>query len=649
MTATHPSDRELDEFLLGKFPDPDHVAVEAHLAGCPGCQERAADRTAGDTLTELLAAARTRADADRAAAPTPAPAGSATPSLFAPTRVWDDGAPVSVRGDDVPPALVAHPKYRVVRRLGAGGMGTVWLAEHAVMNRLVAIKVIRPDLLAKPGATDRFLREVRAAAKLHHPNIVTAFDAEPAGDSCLLVMEYVPGETLGDRIKAGRLPVAEACRAVRDAARGLAHAHASGLVHRDVKPHNLILAADGTTKVLDFGLAGVVAGEAVAAHGEGLTGTGMVAGTPDYIAPEQAADPHAADARSDVYGLGCTLYHLLAGRPPFPGGSVIEKLAAQKGREPEPIPGLPAGLATVLAKMTAKRPSGRFRSADEVVAPLERCIRAADPKRRNRRRVATAAGLLFAGLLMAVAGVVIKIEYDNQVIEVRTDDPDIEVAMRRKGEVLRVVDRKSEQTWVIDTATNQIARADQPGGLRLTLPKTNEAVVLRRGGKEVFRVTRVPSDRKLIQGVWRGVAAEVGGQSMPPEFINAIKPTLTFTAEKVTGRPAGTFPKAFLEMAAAKGLLPRQAAAIAEKGVEGVYHLDPARSPKTIDLFTLGEPRRTGLGLYLLEGDTLKLCLSIDPERVGDRPKEFATKAGEMRAILTLKRLRGAELPAPKP
>jgi uncharacterized protein (TIGR03067 family) len=629
MTATHPSDRELDEFLLGKFPDPDHVAVEEHLAGCPGCQVRAADRTAGDTLTELLAAARTRADADRAAAPT--------------------AAPVSVRGDDVPPTLVAHPKYRVVRRLGTGGMGTVWLAEHAVMNRLVAIKMIRPDLLAKPGATDRFLREVRAAAKLHHPNIVTAFDAEPAGDSCLLVMEYVPGETLGNRLKVGPLPVAEACRAVRDAARGLAHAHAAGLVHRDVKPHNLILAADGTTKVLDFGLAGVVAGEAVAAHGEGLTGTGMVAGTPDYIAPEQAAAPHAADARSDVYGLGCTLYHLLAGRPPFPGGSVAEKLAAQKGCEPEPIPGLPPGLATVLAKMTAKRPENRFRSAAEMVAPLEACIREADPKRRNRRRVATAVGLLFAGLLLAVAWVVIKIEYNNQVIEVRTDDTDIEVAMKRKGEVLRVIDRKSEQTWVIDTATNQIAQADQPGGLRLTLPKTNEAVILRRDGKEVFRVTRVPSDRNLIQGVWRGVAAELGGQSMPPEFINAIKPTLTFTAEKCTGRPAGTLPKAFLEMAAAKGMLPKQAAAIVEKGVEGVYHLDPARSPKTIDFFTLGEYHRTGLGLYLLEGDTLKLCFSIDPERVGDRPTEFATKAGEMRAILTLKRLTRAEQPAPKP
>src|SRR5207244_720860 len=116
------------------------------------------------------------------------------------------------------------------------------------------------------------------------------------------------------------------CRAARDAARGLAHAHAAGLVHRDVKPHNLIVTADGTTKVLDFGLAGAGVGE-LASAGEGnLTGAGMVFGTPDYIAPEQADDPHGADARADVYGLGCTLYHLLAGRPPFAGESIVQKL-----------------------------------------------------------------------------------------------------------------------------------------------------------------------------------------------------------------------------------------------------------------------------------------------------------------------------------
>src|SRR6476646_6461988 len=341
MTATHPTDRELSDFLLGKLADSHFGEVESHLADCPECGERALAAPADDTLTELLAAARTRLDSERASAPPPTLDATATPSLAAPTLTWGGSAPGPDGQTEAPAVLANHPKYRVVRRLGTGGMGTVWLAEHQVMHRPVAVKVIRPDLLARPGATGRFLREVRAAAKLHHPNIVTAFDAEPAGDSCLLVMEYVPGQTLGERLDAGPLPVAEAWRAVRDAARGLAHAHAHGLVHRDVKPHNLIRSADGTTKVLDFGLAGVGVGEVHAASGDGLTGAGMLVGTPDYFAPEQIADPHAADARADVYGLGCTLYHLLAGRPPLPDGSVMEKLSAQRTRPMDPIPGLP--------------------------------------------------------------------------------------------------------------------------------------------------------------------------------------------------------------------------------------------------------------------------------------------------------------------
>jgi len=259
MTATHPTDRELEDFLLGKLSAPDDGTIEIHLAECDECRDRALTTPADDTLTELLAAARTLVNVQRSAAPTPTLDGSSTPPAFARTLAWDSSATV---GEDStpPPALANHPKYRVVRRLGSGGMGTVWLAKHLVMNRPVAVKVIRPDLLARPGATNRFLREVRAAAKLHHPNIVTAFDAEPVGGSCLLVMEYVPGKTLGEQLDAGPLPVAEACGVVSDAARGLAHAHAAGLVHRDVKPHNLIRAADGTTKVLDFGLAAVGAG-----------------------------------------------------------------------------------------------------------------------------------------------------------------------------------------------------------------------------------------------------------------------------------------------------------------------------------------------------------------------------------------------------
>jgi len=498
MTATHPTDRELEDFLLGKLIAPDDLAMESHLAECDECRARAVQTPADDTLTELLAAARTLVEVQRSAAPTPTLDGSATPPAFAPTLAWDGSA--AADQSKAPPALAQHPKYRVVRRLGSGGMGTVWLAEHLVMQRPVAVKVIRPDLLARSGATHRFLREVRAAARLHHPNIVTAFDAEPVGDSCLLVMEYVPGQTLGERLEAGPLPVDEACRAIRDAARGLAHAHAAGLVHRDVKPHNLIRAADGTTKVLDFGLAGVGAGDAIPATGDGLTEAGMVVGTPDYIAPEQINNPHAADARADIYGLGCTLYHLLAGRPPLPHGSVAEKLAAQRDHEPDPIPELPSGLTEVLAKMMAKRPEDRYQSAGDLIAALEPFsgIPVSDQAPPKRRRPPLGWLALAAGILLITAGAVIfKIERDNQIVQVEVDDPDIEVVMKRKGEIVLIRDAKTNQTWEFDTIKNQIGMVDQPEGLKLGLPD-KEPFVLRRKGERVFTVKRLDTWASML-------------------------------------------------------------------------------------------------------------------------------------------------------
>src|SRR5579864_734237 len=367
---THPAEAVLADFVLGKLAQPADAEVESHLAACSDCGARAAAANPNDTLVSLLAAAGTRLDAERSTAPTPTLDGLATPPAFAPTLGMDEGRE-PITDSNIPSELANHPKYRVLRQLGTGGMGSVWPAEHTVMNRQVAVKVIRPDLLAKSGAVERFLREVRAAAKLHHANIVTAFDAEPVGDSCLLVMEYVPGETLADIVIKGPLPMMEACRAVRDAARGLARAHAAGLVHRDVKPHNLIRDAEGATKVLDFGLTGVAAGDVIAADGERLTGAGMVVGTPDYIAPEQIDHPRDADARSDIYGLGCTLYHLLAGKTPFGPGVIMDTLIAQQTREPNEIPGIPPRLGAILAKMMAKRPEDRYQSANEVAAALE--------------------------------------------------------------------------------------------------------------------------------------------------------------------------------------------------------------------------------------------------------------------------------------
>ena len=192
---------------------------------------------------------------------------------------------------------------------------------------------------------ERFHREVKAAALLAHPNIVTAYDADQAGDAHFLIMEFVEGVSLAQKVQQdGPLPIAQACAYIRQAALGLQHASERGMVHRDVKPHNLMLTPAGQVKILDFGLARLMretallnagtspptAGQAITGAASNLTDAGIVVGTVDFIAPEQAADPSRADVRADIYSLGCTLYYLLAGHAPFAEGTVLDKLAAHR-------------------------------------------------------------------------------------------------------------------------------------------------------------------------------------------------------------------------------------------------------------------------------------------------------------------------------
>src|SRR5262249_39480336 len=253
------------------------------------------------------------------------------------------GAPAPTGGGHpVPPELANHPRYRILEVLGAGGMGMVYKALHRLMERPVALKVIRRELIGDPAAVERFRREACGAASLAHANIVPAHDAEKAGDVHFLVMEYVEGTSLARLVAArGPLPVIQASDYARQACLGLQHAFERGMVHRDIKPQNLMLTPQGRIKILDFGLARFA--REVAPGGEArppprpsgpspdptaLTQTGTVMGTPDYIAPEQVRDPHAADIRADIYSLGCTLYFLLSGRVPFPGPSALDKLMA---------------------------------------------------------------------------------------------------------------------------------------------------------------------------------------------------------------------------------------------------------------------------------------------------------------------------------
>jgi serine/threonine protein kinase len=296
--------------------------------------------------------------------PTPPPslareAGSETPSSLA---------------AGVPPALAGHSRYRVIRLLGQGGMGAVYLAEHRHMERQVALKVISPDLINNSEAVRRFRQEVTAAARLGpHPNVVAVHDAEQVGDLHFLAMEFVEGQSLADYLRTkGPLPIAEACDYVRQAALGLQHASEQGMVHRDVKPHNLMRTPQGQIKVLDFGLARC--GRETEKARTQLTQQGVLMGTADYMAPEQANDSRVADIRADIYSLGCTLYHLLTGRVPFPEGGTVDKIIKHAVEAPFPVGAmrrdLPIEVVRIVEKMMAKEVDKRFQSPGEVAAAL---------------------------------------------------------------------------------------------------------------------------------------------------------------------------------------------------------------------------------------------------------------------------------------
>jgi eukaryotic-like serine/threonine-protein kinase len=269
--------------------------------------------------------------------------------------------------------------YVVLDKIGSGGMGHVYKARHKRMERVVALKVLPSAVTKSPDAVKRFQREMVAAARLNHPNIVTAFDADEADGVHFLVMEHVKGDDLADVVRRRGTPsVGKALDYIIQAAKGLKYAHDSGIIHRDIKPSNLLLDSKGTVKILDMGLArieqdlGSDTTEAAA-----LTQSGQVMGTIDYMPPEQSMDTHKADHRADIYSLGCTLFYLLTGRPVYQGNTLAKKILAHRE---DPIPSLtklrsdvPEMLDAVFQKMVAKSVDRRHGSMSEVLTDLKAC------------------------------------------------------------------------------------------------------------------------------------------------------------------------------------------------------------------------------------------------------------------------------------
>ncbi len=358
----HPTEQTLSDFSLGKLDDGQVEVINNHLQECPDCQRLVAEMSSDSFLGRLRGAQGQRSATNGGS-------GSRGPIMSAEPGHQAEAGPL-------PPDLADHPDYQVVRELGRGGMGVVYLAHNRLMDRDEVLKVVSKHLIERKGVLERFSREIRSAARLMHPNIVHAFSAFRCGESVVFAMEYVDGLDLAKLVKSkGPMSVAHASYFVHQAALGLQHAHEQGMVHRDIKPGNLMLTRKGDksiVKVLDFGLAKATRESPL----EGaLTHEGQMLGTPDFIAPEQIRDAQSAGIQADIYSLGCTLYYLLTGGPPFEAASLYDLLQAHFSMDAQPLnlvrPEVPAELAALVAKMMAKDAGRRFQTPAEVAEALK--------------------------------------------------------------------------------------------------------------------------------------------------------------------------------------------------------------------------------------------------------------------------------------
>jgi eukaryotic-like serine/threonine-protein kinase len=354
-----PDPARLTDYALQRLPEDEALAVKKHLQECGNC------RIAVDSL---------HCQRDELPPHTQASAADDTGK----GKQAEPAADLSVHED--------LGEYRLLEKLGEGGMGAVYKALHTRLEKVVALKMLSKKVDDAEWLVKRFEREMKAIGRVTHPNIVQAYDAREIGGTRFLVMEYVDGLNLDEIVRRrGPLPLAEACELARQAALGLQAAHEHGLVHRDVKPSNLMLTRQGQVKVLDLGLARV---QSVSTGSGETTASGQIMGTADYIAPEQVTDCHNVDIRADIYSLGCTLYRFLTGEVPFGGSeyeSPFQKMSAHVLKAAPPIRRLrsdvPEPLASLVHRMMAKDPATRFATPADVAQALAPFAAACDLSR----------------------------------------------------------------------------------------------------------------------------------------------------------------------------------------------------------------------------------------------------------------------------
>ena len=526
----------LRQFLLGQATEPSAEQIEQHLEQCDRCVETLRGLHSEDTLVAALRQGQSEQAVNpvdeqveklierictlrpAAAALAEAATVGGAPNAPAPESDTDGGEELYdfLAPPQGPDEIGRLGSYRILKVLGAGGMGVVFQAEDPQLERLVALKAMMPALAASATAKKRFLREAKSAAAIKHDHIVSIYQVGEDRGVPFLAMEFLTGEALAERLeREARLPLADVHRIGREVASGLAAAHESGMIHRDIKPGNLWLEGPrGRVKILDFGLARTEKDDAQ------LTKSGAIVGTPAFMAPEQA-EGKAVDARCDLFSLGCVLYRMSTGQLPFKGTDTMSTLLALVSDDPAPPrevnPEVPPALSDLVMRLLAKNPAHRPESAQAVVRAIEAMERgtaslrarpsatavtasppmspAMRPRKPVRRRVVLVAAALAAAAATLLAGVIVlRLHGGEGTVTIETLDPDVEVRIKKDGREVAILDLKTKKEVTLPVGPYE---AELIGGKEGITLETRE-FTLKRGKKELIRVTMRPKDDKVI-------------------------------------------------------------------------------------------------------------------------------------------------------